>query len=130
MNRNTSTGNAEKVKNYFAEKISKCNEKAKALSEDERQDEANFEKIRANVYGIFSTILSVAGNTCNGDVERERQFIELRMQSISASWADAYTAAQEHNDSKKMEIERIKLETAHEIMGKFEEYGVIMHDRE
>ncbi len=52
----------EKIKlmnNYFENQIALCKRKEKDLLEDDRADEASFQKIKANVYDIFRTILSV-----------------------------------------------------------------------
>ena len=45
---------------WFEEQIALCGQRRQALLADDRADEATFEKIRANVYDIFRTVLSVA----------------------------------------------------------------------
>ena len=49
-----------KMDRWLEEKIRRCGRRSQTLRADDRADEAAFEKIRANVYDIFRTILSVA----------------------------------------------------------------------
>ena len=48
----------ETINRYFDEQIAACAARSQALLADDRTDESNFEKIRANVYDIFRTMLS------------------------------------------------------------------------
>lgn len=52
---------------YLEEQIAACKERGRLLAADARMDEGNFEKIRANVYEIFKTILSAAERVCGKD---------------------------------------------------------------
>ena len=45
---------------WLEEKIRWCGRRSQTLRVDDRADEAAFEKIRANVYDIFRTVLSSA----------------------------------------------------------------------
>ena len=47
------------------------------LRADDRADEAAFEKIRANVYDSFRTVLSVAEKTCGDEEDAVHDFFEL-----------------------------------------------------
>ena len=82
---------------------------------DDRGDEAVFEKVRANVYDIFRTILSVAVKTCDGVEEAVRRFFLQRAEQIPSGWAASYEKAKQHDDPVKMQIEQIKLDTVGEI---------------
>ena len=104
---------------YFDDSIACCDEQEKALIADERKDEAVFEKIRANVYNIFRTILGVAVDTCGEDTEKIRDFFLYRIDHIPASWSAAYETAKQHNDAAKVQIEEIKLAVVQEIRAEF-----------
>lgn len=105
----------EKVNRYFERQIQQCNQRIQSLQADERRDEANLEKVRANVYDIFCTILSVAVKTCKEDPAAVRQFFLKKTEQIPANWEASYDQAEKHGDTVKMEIERIKLDTVAEI---------------
>ena len=108
-----------KLNSYFEEQISlykQCNEK---LLADDRMDEAVFEKVRANVYDNFRTIFSVADKTGKGDAEAVKRFFILKLQQTPSNWTAAYNQAREHDDTAKMQIEQIKLDTAEKIKNRF-----------
>lgn len=66
-----------------------------------------FERIRANVYDIFRTVLAAADKACGGDEEKVRRFID-RLENIPSAWAASYENAVKHYDAVKMQIESIK----------------------
>ena len=108
-----------KLNRYFEEQIAMCNQRNKKLLDDERTDEAAFEKVKANVYDIFRTILSVAVKTSKGDPDAVRRFFVQKTQQIPLSWVTAYEKAKQHNDAVKMRLEQIKLDTIGEIKENF-----------
>lgn len=69
---------------WLEEKIRRCGRCSQTLRADDRADEAAFEKIRANVYDIFRTVLSVAEKTCGDEEDAVRDFFARRAQTISA----------------------------------------------
>lgn len=108
-----------KLNRYFEEQIAMCNQRNKKLLDDERTDEATFEKVKANVYDIFRTILSVAVITSKGDPDAVRRFFVQKIEQIPSSWVTAYDKAKQHNDTVKMRLEQIKLDTIGEIKENF-----------
>ena len=108
-----------KLNSYFEEQIAICGRRNKELLDDERTDEANFEKVKGNVYDIFRTILSVAVKTSQGDSNAVQHFFVQKAQQIPSSWVTSYDKAKQHNDVVKMQIEQIKLDAIGEIKEKF-----------
>lgn len=106
------------MNSWFAEQIDLCRQREQALLADDRADEAVFEKVRANVYDIFRTILDVAVKT-GGGAEAVRRFFECRAQTIPASWGAAHEKAAQHQDPVRMQLENIKLDTVEEIKAQF-----------
>ena len=47
-----------KLNSWFEEKIALCSKHNQELNMDGRTDEAIFEKVKANIYDIFRTVLS------------------------------------------------------------------------
>ena len=105
----------QKFESWLDEQIAACKQSSKLLAEDDRIDEGNFEKIRANVYEIFKTILSVAERVCGKDNLAKRRFFLQKAEQIPASWTTSYEKAKQNGDVKKMHIESIKLNTIQEI---------------
>ena len=104
---------------YFDDSIARCAEQEKKLIADERKDEAVFEKIRANVYNIFRSILGVALHTNEEDTEKIRDFFMKRIDQIPTSWSASYETAKQHDDTAKVQIEEIKLAVVQEIRAEF-----------
>ncbi len=100
---------------YLDEKIAACRQRCERFAADDRIDEGNFEKIRANVYEIFKTIFSAAEKACGKDVSAMKCFFLQKAEQIPSSWTVSYEKAEQHGDVKKMHIESIKLETVREI---------------
>lgn len=103
------------IVSYFDERILDCQKRKSLLEADERNDEADFEKIRENIYQIFKTIFSVSLQAGGSDSNAVRkQFLE-KLDQIPESWRESLRKAQEHGDTAKIVIEQLKLTTAEEI---------------
>lgn len=113
--RNGMSERQRKFGRWLEEQITACEQRGRRLAEDDRADEANFEKIRANVYDVFKTILSVAGRVCGEDERAGKAFFSQRAEQIPASWKASYQKAKQNGDAAKMHIETIKLDTIREI---------------
>lgn len=104
---------------YFDDQTARCAQRRQALLADDRGDEANFEKIRANVFDIFRTVLDVSCRACGDDPAAVGRFFLARVEQIPANWRDSYAAAEQHGDAAKMHVERVKLDAAEEIGAAF-----------
>ncbi len=109
----------EEMNSYFEEKITECDKRKAQLLEDDRADEADFEKIKSNIYDVFRTVLSASQKACGENEEAVKSFFESKTEQIPASWRVSLEKAQEHGDEKKICIEKIKLSVIEEIKGKF-----------
>lgn len=110
----------ENLNAYFDGEIKAAKVKELELAEDDRRDEANFEKVRANVFDIFKTILSVAVKLHGDDMPKVKDFFCTKADKIPESWSASYENAKKHDDAEKMCIEGIKLKAADEIKKEFE----------
>ena len=105
----------QKFELYLDEQIAACKQRSKQLTADERMDESNFEKVRANVYEIFKTIFSAAERVCGKDDLAKKRFFLQKVEQLPSSWMTSYETAKQHGDVKKMHIESIKLDTVQKI---------------
>lgn len=103
------------IKEYFEQQISSCRMNQTRLKEENRHDEEIFEKIKENVYDIFQTVYASATKKYGADSKEARDFFTDRLTSIPANWTSAYEKAAQHQDTEKMHIETIKLDTASDI---------------
>ncbi|MBR6766711.1 MAG: hypothetical protein IKM02_02040 [Clostridia bacterium] len=117
------TETLSRMNTYLDEQIARCKEKEKALLSDGRSDEADFEKVRANIFDVFRTVLSAGTKACSGDLSRAKQFFEEKTVQIPSNWETAYEKAKQHNDTARMHIEQIKLDAVREIRETFSMLG-------
>ncbi|MBQ8263869.1 MAG: hypothetical protein IJY96_03710 [Oscillospiraceae bacterium] len=87
---------------------------AAALAADSRGDEAAFEKIRANVFGIFAAVLETAVKL-HGESDTAFGFFAKKLREIPSSWRANLAAAGEKGDSEAALREKLKLESVAEI---------------
>lgn len=111
----------EQLDQWFGRQIAACGERQRALLADDRADEATFEMIRANVYGIFRTVLAAAVKAGHGDADGVGRFFLHKAEEIPANWAAAYETARSHGDAEAMHLERVKLDAIQEIRQTFTE---------
>lgn len=104
---------------YFNEEIDLCEQRNRQLLAEGRTDEATFEKVKANIFGIFRTVLTVAQDSCKGNEAEIGRFFALRIEQIPASWQISCAKAEAHNDEVKQRFEQIKLDTAARIRARF-----------
>lgn len=107
----------ESMAAWLAEEAAQCEERRAALEADGRLDEAVFEKTRANVYGVFRTVLLAAGHT-RAQGEEARRFFMERLEQIPKRWSEAYEEGKRHGDIARMALESMKLDTVRKIREK------------
>lgn len=110
----------ENTVSYFADRIGQHRKLVQELTSDDRADEAVFAKVQMNVYDIFNTIFSVAVKTSGQDDQKVVQFFLLRIQQIPQSWHTALANAEQHGETEKAHIERIKMDVVAEIQKEFD----------
>ncbi len=115
------TERLERLNEYFDRQIALCMQRHAEKAADDRSDEADFEKIKANIYDIFRTVLSVAVREGKDDPDAVRRFFESKTEQIPSGWAAAHEKARLHNDTARMQTERIKLDAAEDIRKAFAE---------
>ena len=106
----------ESLHAYLTEQATLCKERAAALTADHRADEAVFEKIRANVFEIFTAVL----NTAQSQPE-PMAFFRRQLAAIPANWETALEKARAHGDENKAHTELLKLEAVRAIQEEMEE---------
>ena len=100
---------------FFDERMEGCRERQRRLQGEDRGDEANFERIRENVYDIFKTVVSVAVKKCGGDCRKAREFFEERLEGIPSKWESSFEKAKRFDDVEKMHVESVKLEVVKDV---------------
>lgn len=100
----------ESLHQFLNEQAAACKERAAALTADDRRDEAVFEKIRGNVFEIFSAVLNTAKSQPEPMV-----FFRRQLDAIPANWEAALEKAKAHGNEAKAHTELLKLEAVRVI---------------
>ena len=103
---------------YLNDAIETANRKEQELILTERKDEANLQKIRANIYGICLTVVKVVAKEKDGE-ELWKDYIK-RLDNISKSWIESYEKAKAHQDVEKILIEETKFRVLNEVKEKIQ----------
>ncbi len=109
----------QNFESYLDEQIAACKRRSALFAADDRRDEGNLEKVRANIYEIFKTILSASERACGTDKSAQRRFFLQKAEQIPAAWAASHKKAEQHGDIEKMHIESVKLDTVREIKDRY-----------
>lgn len=109
----------EALRAYLEDQIARCTQQQAVLLADSRVDEANFEKIRANIYDIFHTVLTLAHKSHPEDEQATGDFFAQRLAQIPASWRVALDKARQHGEADAVCVEQIKLDTLAQVESAF-----------
>jgi hypothetical protein len=105
----------ESLHDYLNEQAIVCRARAVELTNDDRHDEAVFEKIRCNVFEIFTAVLNTAQKQPD-----PRAFFLRQLTAIPANWEAAYENAKVHADESRAHTEQVKLEAVRAIRERLE----------
>ena len=105
--------------NYLDQRISSIQEDTLRLIADDRRDEANFEKIRANIFQIVKTMLQASARISQEESERV-SFLESNIALFQETWEGYLMKAKEHGDDLKIVQEQTRLEALAEIRDTFQ----------
>nr|WP_300863010.1 hypothetical protein [uncultured Acetatifactor sp.] len=113
------SGKIETFINYLDQRTSSIQEDTLRLIADDRRDEANFEKIRANIFQIVKTMLQASARLSQEESERV-SFLKSKLASFQETWEKYLMAAKEHGDDLKVVQEQTRLEALAEIQDVFQ----------
>ena len=102
---------------YLRERKAMLLKEAEQLKAEDRADESDLDKIRANIYDICGTVTKVHMDRPGGGKEACR----AQLERFRREWTAAGEKAAAHGDTKKAVIEEIKLEALADAAAKLEE---------
>lgn len=88
------------------------------LAKDDRKDESNLLKAKANIYDIFKSIWNAAEKTTTDQETFKGEFLKKATQ-IPSAWEKSLELAKQHNDIGKIVMEETKLSAVYEIKERF-----------
>ena len=107
----------EKYMEYLRAQNAALKEEAEKLKKDDRIDESNLAKVRANIYDVCAAVCKVHMNRPGGGPDAYR----AQLEKFKTQWSAERERVAAHGDTEKAIIEDIKLEALADIAAKFEE---------
>ena len=101
---------------FLEQEKAACSANVQALTEDGRQDEANMERIRGNIFDIF---LSLSGTAQKRFPDDMKSFLRKQINTIPKSWEASLAMARMHKDCYKVAVEETKFQAMGEISDQF-----------
>ena len=104
--------------NYLEEQIRRGEEQERQRIAEDRRDEANLQKIRANIFRVFQSVYKRSLKEAQPEA-----FFRKRLETIPQNWQEAYEKARVQEDAISLLIERTKLEAAADIRKTLDKEG-------
>lgn len=102
---------------YLENRIEEGKAEIVLLEAEGRKDDANFAKVRTNIYDVCKTVSQALGNRPGAGVAA----IKARLESFRANWGAALEKAKQHDDANGIVVEETKLAALSDIMEHFRE---------
>ena len=112
--------------NILEDKKKQCEERHNILLKEECKDEANFERIKKNVYEIIPSFINASKQKVNSmDVSVQyHEFckeLELKVDNIYSIWKNKFDLAKNNGHMENMLIEEIKLSALNSVIDAIKE---------
>lgn len=112
---------------FSTEQANKCRKLIQQLKLEDKEDEANLEKVKLNIYGIFDTLIKACEKKAFNNKHMEGQekvdsFCEDFLTSfdkIPANWRINYEKAKDYNNVIEFVIEENKLSVSEQLKNHF-----------
>lgn len=103
--------------NWLDGRIDACRAEIAGLEAAGRRDDANFVKVRANIYDVCRTVSRVQLNRPGGGSAA----VTALFARFGNEWGAALEKAKAHGDVKAVAVEETKLAALSEVTARFEE---------
>ncbi len=102
---------------YLSQRIRSVRDDITRLEESGCQDEADFAKVRMNIYDVCHTVT----NVLIGRPGAGRKAVETQLERFRGSWSAALENARKHGDARNVVVEETKLEALEDVIAHFAE---------
>lgn len=115
----------EKYISYIDKNLAELNRLIETYKADNRKDEANLEKVKANIYEVFRIIFLSdlkqleEKNIVDANNQSIYEGLLKRFDTIQATWRISLDKATEHGDITRQVIEENKLAVAEKLKSEF-----------
>ena len=102
---------------YLTQKIEAGKKDIAGLEAEGRQDDADFAKVRVNIYDVCRTVTNALKERPGFGTAAVR----ARLDGFSESWGTALEKARVHDDAKNIVVGEIKMEALKDVIAHFPE---------
>ena len=102
---------------YLTEQIGICKEEIAGLEAEGRQDDANFAKVRMNIYDVCKTVTNALISRPGFGPET----VKARFEGFRTGWGAALENARTHGDERNIVVEETKLNALEDVIAHFPE---------
>ena len=102
---------------YLDSRIEEGREEIAALTADGRTDDANFAKIRTNIYDVCRTVSRTLADRPGAGIDA----IAAQLERFRATWGAALEKAKQHDDISGIAVEETKLAALEDVIAHFRE---------
>ncbi len=102
---------------YLAGRIEACRDEIAKLEADGRQDDADFAKVRMNIYDVCKTVT----NTLISRPGAGTEAVKAQFERFRTSWSEALGKAREHGDARNTVVGEMKLAALEDVTAHFPE---------
>ena len=102
---------------YLTERIETGRKEIAGLEKDGRQDDADFAKVRVNIYDVCKTVTNALVDRPDHGV----QAVKAQWERFRTGWGEALDKAREHDDARNTVVGEIKMEALEDVIAHFPE---------
>ncbi len=102
---------------YLDGKIDEGKTEITALESDGRKDDANFARVRTNIYDVCRTVTRARSDRPGAGIEAVR----TQLERFRTQWGAALEKARQHDDIGAEAVEETKIAALEDVMARFRE---------
>ena len=102
---------------YLSSKVEEGKAETAALLADGRRDDANFAKVRTNIYDVCRTVARALENRPGAGISA----IGARLEGFRKEWGASLEKAKQHDNINGIAVEETKLVALDDIIAHFQE---------
>lgn len=102
---------------YLTSRIEAGRKDTEALEADGRHDDADFAKVRTNIYDVCRTVTEALKDRPGAGPKA----VKAQLERFRATWGPALDRAREYGDARNVVVEETKLEALEDVIAHFPE---------
>ena len=102
---------------YLTQRIEAGKEEIEALEAEGRRDDADFAKVKTNIYDVCRTVTNALRERPGAGAAA----VKAQLDRFSISWNAALEKAREHDDAKNIVVGETKMEALRDVIAHFPE---------